>query len=83
MPWLKPDTKAQVTAKYRSDGGQIRPLYVTRVVVTLQHDRSISLQDVRTSIRRCILDCVLPPNLVNDETQCLVSLGILPTVRKV
>lgn len=82
LPWLRPDTKAQVTVKYSSDGGQICPLCVTHVVVTPQHDQSLCLRDIRSSIRRCILDSVLPPNLVNDETQYLVSLGVPSTIRK-
>lgn len=76
LPWIRPDTKAQVTVKYRSDEGQIRPLCVTHVVVTLQHDHSLSLRDIRMSIRRHILDSTLPLDLVNDETCYLVSVSI-------
>ena len=76
LPWIRPDTKAQVTVKYRSEEGHNQPLCVTHVVVTLQHDHSLSLREIRASIQHHILDSVLPLDLVNDETCYLVSVSV-------
>jgi S-adenosylmethionine synthetase len=48
--WLKPDGKSQVTI----DNGR-----VTAVVVSCQHDPSISLEDVRTAIQKYVIEPII------------------------
>lgn len=74
LPWLFPDTKAQVTIEYRSRANQLVPLRIVSVVVTAQHDQSISIEKLRASIRQHVLQDVLPPQLVDNSTTYHVSL---------
>ncbi len=52
LPWLRPDSKSQVSVRYR-DG---RPVEVTRVVVSTQHRPETDL----VTIREAVLEEVVP-----------------------
>lgn len=52
---LGPDAKAQVTVRY--EGG--RPAAVTAVVISCQHARNVSLEELRRILREHVLDPVL------------------------
>ena len=47
-PWLRPDTKTQVTVEYKHDGGAVVPLRVDTVVVSAQHSPDITTEQLRT-----------------------------------
>jgi len=59
IPWLRPDGKAQVTVRY--DGGV--PREVTAVVVSCQHEKLVSLDDVRNVILERVVEAVIAPEL--------------------
>lgn len=73
LPWLRSDTKAQVTIEYRSANGRVIPLRIAVVVVSAQHDRTLSVTALRSEIQRYILDSVLPHELVDESTIYHVS----------
>jgi S-adenosylmethionine synthetase len=65
LPYLRPDGKAQVTVAYEG----LRPLEVTTVVLSAQHDESVSLEQLRRDLMEHVVDAVIPkdlrsPNLV-------------------
>src|ERR1700761_9611718 len=39
LPWLRPDSKTQVTIEYKKDGGATISLRVNTVVISAQHER--------------------------------------------
>ncbi|KAG7282609.1 hypothetical protein CRUP_018728 [Coryphaenoides rupestris] len=51
LPWLRPDSKTQVTVQYRQDRGAMLPLRVHTVVVSVQHHEAAALEDMRTSLK--------------------------------
>jgi len=55
LPWLKPDAKFQVTVRY-ADG---KPVEITAIVLSTQHDASIGLDQVREAVKLHIVDPVL------------------------
>lgn len=65
VPWLRPDGKTQVSVEYR--GG--RPARVDTVVVSTQHDESVSLEEVRAAVRDRIVAPVLPGGMVDSRTR--------------
>ncbi len=73
LPWLRPDGKAQVTVAYE-DG---RPVAVTAVVVSTQHDEDVSTADLRAAIRSEVIEAVIPKELMDGSA----SLHINPTGR--
>jgi S-adenosylmethionine synthetase len=67
-PLLGPDAKSQVTLEYR-DG---KPVRATSVVISTQHDGSLSQADVREIVRPHVLNC-LPEGWMCDEAQFYVN----------
>ncbi len=74
IPWLRPDTKTQVTVEYKHDGGAVIPLRVHTVVVSAQHADTISTEQLRKEIKEKIVKKVIPAKYLNDETIYHVSL---------
>lgn len=68
LPWLRPDTKTQVTIQYKKDGGAMVPVRVDTVVVSAQHSDDISTEDLRKAILEKIIKQVIPANLLDDKT---------------
>ncbi|MDP2530203.1 MAG: methionine adenosyltransferase [Candidatus Palauibacterales bacterium] len=63
LPWLRPDGKAQVTVEY-DDG---HPVRVSTVVVSAQHTTDPDDATIREGIRSCVIDPVLPVDMVDPD----------------
>ncbi|KAH9989089.1 methionine adenosyltransferase [Russula compacta] len=68
LPWLRPDSKTQVTIEYKKDGGATIPLRVDTVVISTQHAEEISTEDLRKEILEKVIKQVIPKNLLDDRT---------------
>ncbi|KAL1743465.1 S-adenosylmethionine synthetase [Schizophyllum fasciatum] len=68
LPWLRPDTKTQVTVEYKKDGGAMIPLRVDTVVISTQHAEEISTEDLRKEILEKIVKQVISAKLLDDKT---------------
>lgn len=65
LPWLRPDAKAQVTLKYEGN----RPAAIDAVVLSTQHDPSISQSDLQEAVMEMIIKQVLPAELLHQGTR--------------
>lgn len=63
LPWLRPDAKSQVTINYEGDSPKI-----DAVVLSTQHDPSISLADLREAVLENIIKPVLPADWLHADT---------------
>lgn len=68
LPWLRPDSKTQVTIEYKNDGGAMIPLRVDTIVISTQHAEEISTEQLRKEILEKIVKGVIPANLLDDNT---------------
>ena len=68
IPWLRPDTKTQVTIEYAKDGGAVVPLRVDTVVVSAQHSEEIDTEKLRKEIKEKIIKKVIPAKYLDDKT---------------
>ena len=68
LPWLRPDTKTQVTIEYERDGGAVVPKRVDTVVVSAQHSEDISTEKLRKEIKEKIVQKVIPAKYLDDKT---------------
>lgn len=59
VPWLRPDSKSQVTVEY--DG--VKPVRIDTVVVSTQHSPEVSQQEIADFIREKIVKPLLPAEL--------------------
>ena len=49
--WLRPDSKTQVTIEHELRNGEVIPLRVHTVVISVQHSECISLEDQREQLK--------------------------------
>ncbi len=63
LPWLRPDAKSQVTINY--EGGSPK---VDAVVLSTQHDPSISLEELREAVLENIIKPVFPDGWLTSDT---------------
>lgn len=68
LPWLRPDTKTQVTIEYAHDNGAVVPLRVDTVVVSAQHSEDITTEMLRKEIKEKIVKAVIPAKYIDDNT---------------
>ncbi|KAF8920998.1 S-adenosylmethionine synthetase [Mucidula mucida] len=68
LPWVRPDTKSQVTIEYKKDGGATIPLRVDTIVISAQHAEEISLAELQKEILNKVIKQVIPANLLDDRT---------------
>lgn len=66
LPWLRPDAKSQVTLRYGSDG---KPTAIDAVVLSTQHDPSVSLEQLRHDILEEVIKPVLPAQWLHANTE--------------
>ena len=65
LPWLRPDAKSQVTLRYEEG----KPVAIDAVVLSTQHDPSISLGDLQEAVLENIVKPVLPVELLHEGTE--------------
>ncbi len=73
LPWLRPDGKSQVTVEYNNS----KPKRIHTVVISTQHDPSISYAKLKKQIIEHVIMPVLPKKLVDKK----INYHINPTGR--
>ena len=73
IPWLRPDTKTQVTIEYEDDNGAVIPRRVDTVVISAQHSPDITTAQLRKEILEKVVKKVIPAKYLDDRTVYHVS----------
>ncbi|KAI0152239.1 S-adenosylmethionine synthetase [Hypoxylon sp. NC0597] len=68
LPWLRPDTKTQITMEYKHDGGAVVPLRVHTIVISTQHSEEVTTEQVRKELKSKIIDQVIPKQYIDEDT---------------
>ncbi|OAQ97222.1 hypothetical protein LLEC1_07636 [Akanthomyces lecanii] len=68
LPWLRPDTKTQVTVEYKHDNGAVVPVRVDTVVISAQHSEDITTEQLRKEILEKIIKATIPARFLDDKT---------------
>lgn len=69
LPWLRPDTKVQVTVEYVENQGRMIPTRVHNVVITAQHTPDVSVARLRQEILDNVVRKSIPAEYLNDRTE--------------
>ena len=69
LPWLRPDAKSQITLTYENGV----PVSVDKVVVSTQHDESISQADIRTAVIEKVIEPILGEWLKKNQPEYLIN----------
>lgn len=66
MPYLRPDSKSQVTIEYSDEG---KPLRVDTVVVSTQHDPNVTQAKIKADVIKNVVKKVIPAKLLDKKTK--------------
>ena len=69
LPYLRPDGKTQVTVEYEDD----KPVRVDTVVVSTQHNESVSLMQIREDMVKYVIRPIIPENMMDEKTRCFIN----------
>jgi S-adenosylmethionine synthetase len=69
LPWLRPDAKSQVTIEYEHRV----PKRIEAVVLSTQHDESISHADLTEAVMEEIIKPILPENMIDQNTKFFIN----------
>ena len=69
VSFLRPDGKAQVTAEYENDVLK----RIDNVVVSTQHDETISTEDLRKYVKEEVIKKVIPARLLDENTKYFIN----------
>jgi len=68
LKWLRPDVKTQVTVEYDQEGGRTIPKRVHTVVISAQHDESLSNEEIRAGLMEHVIKPTIPAKYLDDKT---------------
>ncbi|XP_054456048.1 S-adenosylmethionine synthase isoform X1 [Anoplopoma fimbria] len=68
IPWLRPDSKTQVTVHYDQKDGAVIPKRVHTIVISVQHDDCISLEEQKRVLKEKVIKAVVPAKYLDDKT---------------
>ncbi|EFB26945.1 hypothetical protein PANDA_011441, partial [Ailuropoda melanoleuca] len=68
LPWLRPDSKTQVTVQYTQDNGAVIPVRIHTIVISVQHNEDITLEDMRKALKEQVIQAVVPAKYLDEDT---------------
>jgi S-adenosylmethionine synthetase len=69
LPWLRPDAKSQVTIQYVNN----IPSRIEAIVLSTQHDASVSYADLKEGVMEEIIKPVLPAKMIDANTKFFIN----------
>uniref|UniRef100_A0A3Q0T4W7 S-adenosylmethionine synthase n=1 Tax=Amphilophus citrinellus TaxID=61819 RepID=A0A3Q0T4W7_AMPCI len=68
VPWLRPDSKTQVTVHYDQKDGAVIPKRVHTIVISVQHDDGVTLEEQQRVLMEMVIKQVVPAKYLDDRT---------------
>ena len=69
LPWLRPDAKSQVSVEY--EGTEAKR--IDTIVLSTQHDESISWKDLKEAVMEEIIKPILPAHMLDSNTKYFIN----------
>lgn len=69
LTWLRPDAKSQVTIEYENK----KPKRIEAIVLSTQHNESISHEKLKEAVLAEIIRPVLPPEMIDSNTKLFIN----------
>ncbi len=70
MPYLRPDSKSQVTVEYDENN---KPVRIDTVVISTQHNKGVSQKRIKNDVIKHVIKKVIPPRLLDKNTKYHVN----------
>ena len=69
LPYLRPDGKGQVTVEYLNG----KPTRIEAVVLSSQHDKKVTTEQLRKDLKEKVIDKVLPKEYLDENTKYYIN----------
>ncbi|CAM6005872.1 unnamed protein product [Sphagnum balticum] len=66
--WFRPNGKTQVTIEYRNEGGAMVPLRMHTVLISTQHDETVTNDEIAADLREHVIKPVIPEKYLDENT---------------
>ncbi len=70
VPYLRPDSKSQVTIEYTEDH---KPVRVDTIVISVQHDPDVTNEKIAADIQQHVIREVIPADLLDADTKYYIN----------
>lgn len=71
MPYLRPDSKSQVTIEYDEETDQI--IRIDTIVISTQHGPKVSQANIKEDIIKYVINPIIPKELMDENTKIYVN----------
>jgi len=71
LSWLRPDAKSQISVIYDDEGKVIQG--ISAIVLSTQHDESISQADLKEAVMEEIIKPIIPSEWILDKTKIFIN----------
>ncbi|MFT5171424.1 MAG: S-adenosylmethionine synthetase [Candidatus Marinamargulisbacteria bacterium] len=69
LPYLRPDSKAQVTVEYEGR----KPIRIDTVVISTQHNPEVEQDEIHQDLKKHLIQEVVPADLLDENTKYLIN----------
>lgn len=70
LTYLRPDGKSQVTIEYDEND---KPVRVDAVVISTQHAPDVTLEQIRSDIKKYVIEPVIPEKFLDENTKIYIN----------
>jgi S-adenosylmethionine synthetase len=68
LKWVRPDGKTQVTVEYKKVNGAMVPIRVHTIVISTQHDETVTLKQIQADLKEYVIKPVVPAKYLDEKT---------------
>mmetsp|Transcript_40235 Transcript_40235/g.67435 ORF Transcript_40235/g.67435 Transcript_40235/m.67435 type:complete len:399 (-) Transcript_40235:161-1357(-) len=74
LKWVRPDGKTQVVIEYvKGKGGEMIPKRIHTILISTQHDETVSNEDIEKDLKAEVIDKVMPDKLMDAQTKIILN----------
>ena len=70
VSFLRPDGKTQVSVEYDENN---KPIRIDSILVSTQHDEQVTIEELKETIIKQVINVVVPNELIDEKTKILVN----------
>jgi S-adenosylmethionine synthetase len=68
LKWVRPDGKTQVVVEYRKVNGAMIPIRIHTIVISTQHDETVSNEKIKEDLMEYVIKPVVPKEYLTKDT---------------
>jgi S-adenosylmethionine synthetase len=73
LKWVRPDGKTQVVVEYRKEGGKLIPIRVHTIVISTQHDETVTNEQIHEDLKSKVIKPVVDEKYITKDTKYVLN----------